>query len=49
MSKCVLVKRGYMYDIYINNQYVGKGQLPYIHTAYLFYAEQGMDVEIVDE
>jgi hypothetical protein len=47
MNTCLLVKRGNMYDVYINNKLVGKGQAAYIHTAYVFYSQEGFDVEVV--
>jgi hypothetical protein len=49
MNTCLLVKRGYMFDIYINNKFVGKGQAAYMDTAYVFYIQQGFDVEVVYE
>jgi len=49
MNTCLLVKRGNMYDVYINNKLVGKGQAAYIHTAYVFYSQEGFNVEVVYE
>ena len=49
MSKCLLVERGHMYDIYTDGKFMGKGQKHYISTAYYFYKMEGMDVEIVYE
>ena len=38
-----------MYDVYLNNKFVGKGQSQYIGTAYFVYTEAGYKVVIVDE
>lgn len=48
-NSCILVKRQYMYDVYLNGKFVGKGQTHYISTAYYFYKQEGFDVEIVYE
>lgn len=47
MNSCVLVERGYMYDVYLNGKFVGKGQRHYITTAYYFYKEAGFKVEML--
>lgn len=49
MDKCYLVRRGYMYDVYINSKRVGSGQWGYVSTAYYVYKDEGYSVEIVDE
>lgn len=49
MDKCLLVQRAYMYDVYLNGKFVGKGQKHYITTAYYVYKEAGFNVEIVYE
>ena len=49
MNKCYLVRRGHMYDVYINKKKVGSGQWGYISTAYVVYRQEGFDMEIVDE
>ena len=49
VDKCLLVERGYMYDVYINGKFIAKGQKHYISTAYYFYKSEGFDVEIVYE
>lgn len=48
-NRCLLIQRGYMYDVYLNGRFVGKGQKQYIATAYYVYKEEGFDVEIVHE
>jgi len=49
MDKCYLIRRGNMYDVYINNKKVGSGQWWYKETAYIVYRQEGFDVEILDE
>jgi hypothetical protein len=49
MSKCLLMQRHPMYEVYIDGKLMGKGSLHYINTAYYFYKMEGMDVEIVYE
>lgn len=49
MDKCYLVRRGNMYDVYINNKKVGSGQWGYKETAYVVYRQEGYEVEILDE
>ena len=48
-TKCYLVTRGQMYDVFIDGKKVGSGSRGYISTAYYFYKSEGMDVEIVYE
>jgi hypothetical protein len=49
MDKCYLVRRGEMYDVYIDSKKLGSGQWGYVSTAYVVYKQEGYDVEIVDE
>ena len=49
MDKCYLVRRGFMYDVYIHGKKLGSGQWGYVRTAYYIYKDEGYDVEIVDE
>lgn len=46
-DSCVLVKRQYMYDIYLNGKFVGKGNIHYIDTAFYFYTQEGFKVEVL--
>ena len=47
-NKCYLVRRGHMYDVIIDNKKVGSGQWGYVETAYVFYKQEGYDVEIAN-
>lgn len=47
LDKCTIVLREFMYDVYINGKFVGKGQRHYMNTAYYFYKEQGFDLEVL--
>ena len=46
-DNCVLIERKYMYDVYLNGQYVGKGQRHYMNTAFYFYTQEGFKVEVL--
>ena len=47
-TRCHLIRRGYMYDVYIDGKKYGSGQWGYVDTAYLFYRAEGFDVDIID-
>lgn len=49
IGRCKLVRRGCMYDVYIDGKKYGSGQWGYITTAYYVYIEQGLHVEVIDE
>lgn len=43
------MRRGNMYDVYIDGVKYGSGQWSYVDTAYLVYKSEGFDVEILDD
>lgn len=47
-TRCHLIRRGYMYDIYLDGVKYGSGQWGYVYTAYQFYKMEGFDVEVID-
>lgn len=48
-DKVFLVGRGGFYDVLIDNKKVGSGSWGLLATAYYFYRQEGMEVEIVYE
>ena len=47
-TRCYLIHRDNMYDVYINGKKYGSGSWGLVDTAFWFYKVEGFDVEIID-
>ena len=48
-NKCYLIRRGDMYDVFLDGKKYGSVSWGLVDTAHSFYKMEGFDVEVIHE